>query len=226
MASSEGRAWTTWLRRWPGKRGDPPRRQSHGVEELREGRELADGHALPCAEQGNGMGKDGRVDDEWAMANGVLTSNWRLIHVLITGCYTSPNRKQRDGQWRRERAVDGIILGVTGDGKRKPRHYDGLAFPEVHYRQQFTALFSWHSVFSPAFQVHTAADICRALGVCSPALRDSNLSRIRRNPVRHNRNGCIQRSTDSSPNKSGLVCAVPCRAVPCCVQGTIYIDSD
>ena len=61
------------------------------------------------------MGKDGRVDDEWAMANGVLTSNWRLIHVLITGCYTSPNRKQRDGQWRRERAVDGIILGVTGE---------------------------------------------------------------------------------------------------------------
>jgi len=38
-----------------GKTGDPPRRQSHGVEELREGRELADGHALPCAEQGNGM---------------------------------------------------------------------------------------------------------------------------------------------------------------------------
>ena len=55
VASSEGRAWTTWLRRWPGKRGDPPRRQSHGVEELREGRELADGHALPCAEQGKGM---------------------------------------------------------------------------------------------------------------------------------------------------------------------------
>ena len=96
MASSEGRAWTTWLCRWPGKRGDPPRRQSHGVEELREGRELADGHALPCAEQGNGMGKDGRVDDEWAMANGVLTSNWRLIHVLITGCYNpTPLKKSR-----------------------------------------------------------------------------------------------------------------------------------
>ena len=122
--------------------------------------------------------------------------------------------------------IQGIGENFNGiqkiNSKRKPRHYDGLAFPEAHYRQQFAALFSWHSVFSPAFQVHTAADICRALGVCSPALRDSNLSRIRRNPVTHNRNGCIQRSTDSlSPNKSGLV-----RAVPCCLQGTIYIDSD
>ena len=95
------------------------------------------------------------------------------IHVLITGCYTSPNRKQRDGQWRRERAVDGIILGVTGDGKRKPRHYDGLAFPEAHYRQQFTALFPGTAFSALPFK-YTAADIWPCTWSLFIVLYDSN----------------------------------------------------
>ena len=73
------------------------------------------------------MGKDGRVDDEWAMANGVLTSNWRSIHVLITGCYRGQSARRasdvgatetnpsRALDWRPERANGDVTACVRNN---------------------------------------------------------------------------------------------------------------
>jgi hypothetical protein len=79
----------------------------------------------------------------------LASSNLRMhtCSFVVPSIEILRNRKRgmmiRPAGGRRDRTIDRIIFGVTGDGKRN-------AFPKTHYKQQFVAL-SLHSVSSPPF---------------------------------------------------------------------------